>query len=71
MNMEQSARDAMLGAIPQLRAKAALSRPWPVVIYMEFTSHGRISPMTIAVVDLQPLTNAILSAAQTGALKAA
>jgi hypothetical protein len=51
--------------------EAALSESWPVLIYMEFNSHGSISLMTIAVVDLQPLTNAILSAAQTGALKAA
>jgi hypothetical protein len=42
----------------------------PVVIYMGFDFDGKIRVMTIAAVDLQPLTDAIRNAAQTGVLKA-
>lgn len=45
-------------------------RSWPLVIYMRFNADGAISAMTIAAVDLKPLTDAIRSAAQTGVLKA-
>jgi len=44
---------------------------WPIVIYMEFNPEHRICVLTIAVVDLQPLSNAIRSAAQIGAQSAA
>lgn len=46
-------------------------KSWPLVIYMGFNDDGEISTMTIAAVDLQPLTDAIRSAAQAGTLKAA
>jgi len=47
------------------------AKSWPIVIYMGFNDDGKINVMTIAVVDLQPLTDAILSAAKAGILKAA
>jgi hypothetical protein len=47
------------------------AQSWPIVIYMGFNDDGRIRVMTIAAVDLQPLTDAIRNAAQTEALKAA
>jgi hypothetical protein len=40
----------------------------PVVIYMAFNSEGKIRKMTIAVVDLQALTDAIRKAAEGGAV---
>ena len=39
----------------------------PVGIYMAFNSKGKIRKMTIADVDLQPLTDAIRNAAEGGA----
>ena len=39
----------------------------PVGIYMAFNSKGKIRKMTIADVDLQPLTDAIRNAAEVGA----
>ncbi len=47
------------------------ARSWPMVIYMGFNDDGQIRVMTIAAADLQPLTDAIRTAAQTGVLKAA
>ncbi len=47
------------------------AKSWPIVIYMEFNDDGEIRVITIATADLQPLTDAIRRAAQTGALKAA
>jgi hypothetical protein len=47
------------------------AKSWPLVICMGFNDDGEISTMTIAAVDLQPLTDAIRSAAQAGTLKAA
>jgi hypothetical protein len=44
-------------------------RTFPIVIYMKFDSDGKISDMTISAVDLQPMTDAIRSAAQTGTVK--
>jgi hypothetical protein len=44
-------------------------RSFPIVIYMKFDSDGKISDMTISAVDLQPMTDAIRSAAQTGTVK--
>ena len=41
--------------------------PVPVGIYMAFNSKGKIRKMTIADVDLQPLTDAIRNAAEVGA----
>ncbi len=41
----------------------------PVGIYMVFNSQAKIQKMTIAVVDLQALTDAIREAAQTGAVR--
>jgi hypothetical protein len=46
-------------------------KSWPMVIYMGFNYDGEIKSITIAAVDLQPLTDAIRKAAQTGTLKAA
>jgi len=48
-----------------------LPRSWPIAIYMKLNANGRISVMTIGLIDLQPLIDAIRSAAQTGALTAA
>jgi hypothetical protein len=53
-------------SIEGISAKAA-----PIVIYLEFNSEGEIRVMTIAVIDLRPLTDKIRTAAQTGTLKAA
>jgi hypothetical protein len=62
----------LLGTLTlELTKETAVSGSWPIVIYMEFNPYGRISVMTIAAVDLQPLTDAIRNAAQTSALKAA
>ena len=41
----------------------------PVGIYMVFNSQAKIQKMTIAVVDLQTMTDAIREAAQTGAVR--
>lgn len=61
---------ALLGILAlELTKEGALSKSWPIVIYMKFNSSGMITVMTIATVDLQPLTDAIRSAAQTGTLK--
>jgi len=40
----------------------------PVGIYMAFNSQAKIQKLTIAIVDLQALTDAIRNAAQTGAV---
>ena len=58
---------ALLGnmALPSTK-EGAPGKSFPIVIYMKFNSDGEISDMTISVVDLQPLTEAIRSAAQTG-----
>ena len=47
------------------------AKSWPIVIYMGFNDDGKINVMTIAVVDLQSLTHAFLSAAKAGTLKVA
>jgi len=44
---------------------------WPIVIYTKFNANGKITAMTIALIDLQPMIDVIRSAAQTGTLKAA
>jgi hypothetical protein len=44
-------------------------RSLPIALYMAFNPEGRIQKLTIAAVDLGPLTKAIRSAAQTGALQ--
>jgi hypothetical protein len=41
----------------------------PIALYLAFNPEGEIEKLTIAAVDLQPLTEAIRSAAQTGALQ--
>ena len=63
---------ALLGnLVLESTKEGAPSKSWPISIYMEFNPYGMIARMTIAVVDLQPLTDAVRSAAQTGALKTA
>ena len=63
---------ALLGALALESTKeGAAEISWPIVIYMEFNPEHRICVLTIAVVDLQPLSNAIRSAAQIGAQSAA
>lgn len=63
---------ALLGNLTrELTKEGVATNSWPIVIYMKFDFEHRISVMTIAVVDLQLLTDAILSAARTGALAAA
>ena len=47
------------------------AKSWPIAIYMGFNDDSEISVMRIAAVDPQPLTDAMRSAAQSGALKAA
>ena len=39
----------------------------PIVVYMAFDGDGKVGKMTIAAVDLHPLTEAIRAAAQSGA----
>ena len=39
----------------------------PIVLYMAFDDEGKIGTMTIAAVDLRPLTDAIRTAVQGGA----
>ena len=41
----------------------------PIALYLAFNPEGEIEKLTIAAVDLHPLTEAIRSAAQTGALQ--
>ena len=50
-------------------ALAAPVRSCPIFIYMSFRGDGQIRVMTIAAIDLQPLTEAIRSAAQTATAK--
>ena len=50
--------------------EGAPGRSFPIVIYMKFNYDGEISDMTISMVDLQPLTEAIRSAAHTGTVGA-
>jgi hypothetical protein len=44
-------------------------RSLPIALYMAFNPEGQIQKLMIAAVDLHPLTEAIRSAAQTGALQ--
>jgi hypothetical protein len=44
-------------------------RSLPIALYMAFNPEGKIEKLTIAAVDLKPLTDAISSAAETGALQ--
>jgi len=44
--------------------EGAVSDSWPITIYMKFDPYGMIGRMTIAAVDLQPMVNAIRTAAQ-------
>lgn len=61
---------ALLGTLTlESTREGAVSDSWPVVIYMKFDPYGMINLMIIASVDLQPLTDAIRSAVQTGAFK--
>ncbi len=46
------------------------AKSWPIVIYMRFNYEGEVSAMTVAAVDLQPLIDAIRTAAQAGAFNA-
>jgi hypothetical protein len=41
----------------------------PIALYLAFNPEGEIEKLTIAAVDLHPLTEAIRSAARTGALQ--
>jgi hypothetical protein len=41
----------------------------PIALYLAFNPEGEIEKLTIAAVDLHPLTEAIRSAAQTRALQ--
>ena len=50
--------------------EGAPGRSFPIGFYMKFNYDGEISHMTISVVDLQPLTETIRSAAQTGTVEA-
>ena len=43
----------------------------PIGVFMTFDSHGKIHEMTIAAVDLQPLTDSIRNAARAGLATAA
>jgi len=52
-------------------ALGGFGKSWPMVIYMGFNDDGKISLMTISVVDLQPLFDTILSAARVGTLQVA
>jgi len=47
------------------------TKSWPMVVYMAFNDDGKIRVVTIATADLQPLIDAIRSAAQAGVLKSA
>jgi hypothetical protein len=42
----------------------------PVVLYMAFDTEGKVQKMTIAAIDLQPLTDAIRAAVQGGTARA-
>jgi len=56
---------ALLGNMALASTKErAPGRSFPIVIYMKFNSDGEINDMTISVIDLQPLTEAIRNAAQ-------
>ncbi len=41
----------------------------PIVLYMAFDDDGKITKMTIAATDLQPVTDAIRTAVESGAAK--
>ena len=43
-------------------------RSLPIALYMAFNPDGKIQKLTIAAVDLKPLTDAISTAAESGAL---
>ena len=63
---------ALLGILTLPSTKEGVSgKALPIVIYMAFNSEGEIRVMTIAAIDLRPLTDQIRSAAQTGTMKAA
>ena len=63
---------ALLGDLTlESTTEGAAVNSWPIVIYMKFNSQQKICVMTIATVDLQPLSDAVLSAAKIGALRAA
>jgi len=51
--------------------KGLSAKTWPVAIYMSFDDDGKIRVMTISVIDLKPLADAIRIAAETGVMKAA
>jgi hypothetical protein len=44
-------------------------RSLPIALYMAFNPEGEIKKLTIAAVDLHPLTDAVRVAAETGALR--
>jgi hypothetical protein len=56
---------------PESTQEGVDPKSWPIAIYMKFNANGKIVVMTIALIDLHPLTDAIRSAAQSGTLKAA
>jgi hypothetical protein len=56
---------------PEQTKEGALSETCPIVIYLKFTPNGMINIMTVALIDLQPMTNVIRNAAQTGSVKKA
>jgi hypothetical protein len=61
----------LLGNFAQESTKeGADPESWPIAIYMKFNTNGKIVVMTIALIDLHPLTDAIRSAARSGTLKA-
>ena len=55
-------------ALDDTRASVLL-RSLPIALYMAFNPEGEIEKLTIAAVDLHPLTEAVHVAAQTGALQ--
>ena len=63
-----SGYDAILLGNLTLQKTSEAVESLPVAIYMAFNSHAKIHKMTIAVVDLQALTDAIRNAAQSGAM---
>ena len=61
----------LLGKIALPFFKDLSAKTWPVAIYMSFDDDGKIRVMTISIIDLKPLADAIRTAAQTGVMKAA
>jgi len=59
---------ALLGNLAVRSTKENIeSLSLPIVLYMAFDDDGKVEKMTFAATDLQPLTEAIRAAAQSGA----